>query len=132
MSSWLKAIALSTVAVFAPIEGLLATAFLLIILDLITGIMAARKKGIPITSSGLKRTVGKIFLYECVIAVGFLVRRYCTGDLLPLDHLVGCIVALTEGTSVLENMTVLTGNPIFATLLNKVVAAEAKEDAVKR
>ena len=52
----IEAFLLSIAAIFAPIQGLLGATAFMVISDLVTGVMAAKKRGEKITSSGLRRT----------------------------------------------------------------------------
>ena len=126
----LEALALALLVVFAPIQAAVITTFTLIILDLVTGILAARKRGEPISSSGLKRTVGKVLLYELAIVAAFLVQQYLTGDLFPASKLVTAMIGLVELSSMLENLDTLNGNPIFKTLIAKIT--QSKSDMEKK
>ena len=126
----IEALFLALIVVFAPIQAAVITTFTLIILDLVTGIMAAKKRGEPISSSGLKRTVGKILLYEISIVAAFLVQQYLTGDLFPASKLVTAMIGLVELSSILENMNTLNGSPIFKALITKLT--QSKEEMEKK
>lgn len=107
-------------AIFAPAKGMILTSLVLIIVDLITGIMAARKIGTPITSAGIRRTVSKLFIYEMAIVMAFLVQTYMTGDTVPVSSIVTGMIGLTELTSVLENMNTIGGGAILKAILDKI------------
>jgi len=121
---YIEAAAISTWAVFAPIKAVMFATGALIFMDLATGICAARKSGQPITSKGISRTVAKIVLYECALAVSFIVHQYMTGDLLPADKLVAGLIGLVELKSILENMNTINGSPVFEALINKTISAQ--------
>ena len=125
----LEAIAVVLIAIFAPIKAALIVALSLIVVDLITGVLAARKRGEPITSSGIKRTVGKVLLYELAIALAFLCQQYLTGDIFPASKLVTALVGMTELKSILENLDCLLGTSMFQTILSKIV--QTKKDMEK-
>jgi hypothetical protein len=91
---------------------------------MVMGILAAKKRGEPITSSGLKRTVVKTFVYEAVIMMGYLTEQYLTGDLIPVVKILGGLVGLTEFKSVLENAEELTGIPLLKTIIDKLSQQE--------
>ncbi len=124
----LQAVALAAVAIFAPIHAAIYTAFCLIIVDLASGLVAAKKRGEAITSSGIKRTVGKIVLYEVAICAAFLVQQYLTGDLFPALKLVTALVGLVELKSILENLDAINGSPLFKAIVSKIVQAESDSD----
>jgi phage-related holin len=111
---------ISAALVLAPIKATLAVTLLLTLADLITGVLAARKRGEAITSAGFKKTVVKILVYECVVILGFLVERFLVGDILPIVKIAGGMVGLTELKSVLENLEDLTGMPLLQALINRL------------
>lgn len=126
--NYLESAMLSAWAVFAPIKSVMGVTIALIFCDLITGIWAAKKRKEPITSKGISRTLAKIALYECGLAVSFLVHQYMTGDLLPADKLVAGLIGLVELKSVLENLNTINGAPVFAAIVNKAISAQEALD----
>ena len=124
MLKWLEATALSVLLVFAPIHQAVIVTAVLVIADLITGILAAKKQGIPITSSGIKRTVGKILLYEIALMLAFLVQKYMTGDDFMAAKIVSAMVGITELKSCLENLSIITGSDIIKKLLDVITKAK--------
>ena len=111
---------LSVVAVFAPIQGMLGAALTLIMADLVTGVWAARKLGKPITSSGLKRTVVKLLVYEGVIALGWIGEHYLMSDMIPVAKIAAGYIGLTELTSAYENINNIAGNDLLKGILDKL------------
>ncbi len=124
VAKYFEAGAISTWAVFAPIKSIMFTTGALIFFDLGTGIWAAIKRKEPITSKGISRTVAKIVLYECALAVSYLVHQYMTGDLLPADKLVAGLIGIVELKSILENLNTINGSPVFAAVVNRAISAE--------
>lgn len=100
----LKILLISMALALSPIRAVIHTAFALIIIDLISGIIAARLRGEKIESSKLKQTVLKVFLYEIAIILAFLTEKNLTGDGIPLCKIVSTFVGMTEFTSILENL----------------------------
>lgn len=124
MKAYLEAIGLALFTVFAPIRAILIVVFALVFCDFVTGVLAARKNKDPITSSGFKRTVGKLLMYEIALCVAFLVHQYLTGDLLPADKLVASMIGLVELKSVLENLDIISGQSLFKTILAHITQAQ--------
>lgn len=120
----MKTILLAFVAVFAPIHAVLGTVLALCLADLITGILAARKRKEPVTSGGIKRTIGKMLIYEIAICLGFLCETYLTGGVLPIVKLIAALVGAAELKSNLENLDEINGSPIFASIINSLVKQE--------
>lgn len=113
MESWIKAVVASMIAVFAPIYTVMFAAGFLIICDLITGMMAAKKRGEKISSSVFRRTVSKIAVYQIVIMSAFLVEAYMLGGALPISKVAASIIGITELMSIVENAEAVYGQPIF-------------------
>lgn len=126
MLKYVEALLLSLIAVFAPVKAAVITAFVLVIIDFITGVWAANKRGEVITSSGFKRTVGKILLYETSICVAFLVETYLTGALLPAAKLVTALVGMAELKSVMENLSSISGSDFAKAVLTKISQSDTE------
>lgn len=126
MKSFLTALVASLFAVFAPIKAALATVIVLVVFDLISGIWASIKMKTPVTSSGLKRSVVKLAVYEATLCLAFLVHQYLTGDTFPADKIVAAMIGLVELKSCLENLEIITGEPLINTLIDKIAARETK------
>jgi hypothetical protein len=114
---WIKALVAACLAVLLPVQGIMGATLAVIIIDLVVGILSARKRGEQITSAGLRRTVSKLCIYEVGIIAGFLIQHYMVGDDVPCVKLITAAIGLVEGTSVLENLNELNGSPIFAKVL---------------
>lgn len=127
---YLESAALALITVFIPVESAILTTFALILVDLVVGILAARKQKIPVTSEGIKRTVGKILLYETAICLGFLVQQYLTGELFPACKLITALVGLVELKSILENLDVVSGTNTFKAILSRIT--QSAEDIEKK
>lgn len=106
-------------AIFAPIGHLLLTTAVMIFIDLITGIMAAKKRGEAITSAGLRRTLSKLFVYEVSILLAFLAETYMS-DVLPFVKLASAMVTLVELQSVYENLNEISGTKLLQVLMDKI------------
>lgn len=113
--------ALAILAVFAPIQAVLVTALVLVIADLVTGVIAAYKRGETITSTGLKQSVIKALVYEVAILLAYLAEHYLIGDLLPATKIVGALIGMTELLSCMENLNSIHGSPVFKALIQKLV-----------
>ena len=127
MPIWIKAFAISTLALFAPIKPMVIAAFVLVTMDLITGIVRARKQLLPIQSSQFRRTITKLVAYELSIVLAFVCETWLTGDLLPLTKMAAGAVGLVELLSILENINVIS-NGSLRPLLDKLTPAGDKGD----
>jgi phage-related holin len=116
----LKTLAIAIIAVFAPAQAMILSSLALVLIDLITGVMAARKQSVPITSGGLRRTISKLFIYELAILLGFLTQTYLTGEHIPVASIISGFIGLTELTSCLENLNIIGGNNLLKVILDKI------------
>lgn len=107
--------------VLAPTQTMALTALLLVLVDLLTGLVAARKQGNVITSNGLKRTVLKLVVYELLICLAYLTDTYLTkGVTLTILPLVTGVIGIGEIKSVTENLSIITGDDVISRLLSTI------------
>lgn len=118
-----KTFILAILLIFLPIKPVLLTILTLISIDLVSGILAARKRKEPITSSGLKRTTVKLAVYELVVLMAYLVEQYLTGSLIPIVKIMAGYIGITELKSCMENLEDITGVPILKALIDKLTQA---------
>jgi hypothetical protein len=128
MKSWIYNIALSLFAVFAPIKPLILSVGFLIFADCLTGVWAAKKRGEQIKSAALRRTVSKMVIYQIALLTGFLVEIYMIEGLLPISKLVAGAIGMVEFKSILENSTVITGQDLFKSLIQKLGSKNDKSE----
>lgn len=115
--NWVKAAALSVWAVLAPVHTVMLVTGVLIFADLVTGVIAAVKRKELISSSGLRRTVTKIFVYQAAIVLSFLSEHYLLSDALPLVKLAAGAIALVEMKSIIESLNEINGENVFKNLI---------------
>jgi len=113
-------LALSVMAVFAPVKTMIATVIILILADLVTGIIAAVKRKEKISSAGIRRTFTKFCVYNTGILLGFLVETYLLHGFLPVSKIAAGLIGVVEMKSVYENLDQLTEQPIFKALIDKL------------
>jgi phage-related holin len=116
---WLKSAALVVLAFLAPIHTLLVAAIVLTLIDAVTGVLAARKRGERIRSAGLRRTISKLVVYNAAIVAGLAIEIMMSGAL-PVSKLVAGCIAVVEGKSVLENADTISGAPVFGAVIAKL------------
>lgn len=131
MLAYLKALSLAALAFVAPVGVLLAAAVVLTLIDLVTGILAARRRRQKIRSSGLRRTVSKLVVYQGAILAGYMVE-ILMGGTLPVSKLVAACIAVVEGKSVLENCDTISGSPVFGAVIDRLGSANQKRRPKRR
>ncbi len=125
---YLQAFALSTLMVFAPIKTALATALVLIIADMITGIWAAYKRREKISSADLRRSVSKLAIYELTLCFSYLAEHYMMSDQLPALKIVSGMIGLVELKSILENLNSISGNDLLKSIISKLGSTNQSEE----
>jgi len=139
--NFLKYLAASIVAIFAPAKALLISVGFLIFADLVMGVWAAKKRGEHISSAALRRTVSKAAVYQVTILSGFLVEQYMLGGILPVSKIVASTIGLFELKSILENSDSILGYSLFKLVISKLGSdndslkaeiAEQVKNAVKK
>lgn len=128
MWTWVKATALSAVAVFAPVRAVLISVLVLVLLDSITGVLAARKRGERITSAGLRRTVSKLLAFEIALIAGHLLQKYLLADAVPVVSLLAAAIGVVEGKSILENADTISGGNVFKGVLARLGSINDRKD----
>jgi hypothetical protein len=126
VKDFLFGLVVSCAAVFAPIKALLLVTGIMIFADLVTGILAARKKGEAINSAGLRRTISKVFIYNAAIMLGFLAETYLLEGFIPISKIAAGLIGTVEITSVFENLNVLNGSNVFKSLIDKLGSVNDK------
>lgn len=115
----IEALAVSGLAIFAPIRTIALVTLVMIFVDLFTGVVAAYRRKEPITSAGFRRTVSKIFVYEVALGAGFLAQHYMIQDL-ELVKMISGMVAVVELKSIMENLDSISGTSLMQTLIDKL------------
>lgn len=123
----LQSLGLSTLTVFAPIKAQLITVLTLIAVDLISGILAARKRKEPINSKGLRKTLAKFLIYEIAIILAFLVDQYLVPGL-NLARIASTFVGITELKSCYENLNELSNDNLLKSILEKLADTATQKD----
>lgn len=117
---YISALILSLISILAPIQAALITVLALILVDLVTGVLAAYKRNEPITSSGLRRTLTKLFVYEIALVFSYIAQHYLIGDSIPVMKLISSMVGLVELKSVLENLNSISGTDLLKAVIEKL------------
>jgi hypothetical protein len=125
----LKGLVLSIIALIAPLQTTVLATLALSGIDLLTGLLASKKQGSPITSSGLKRTAVKGVIYPLAILLAHVTALFLVGQDIPLVKIVAGYIGLVELKSSLENMDIILGGSTFKVLIDRLqnMASGGKE-----
>jgi hypothetical protein len=101
-------ISLALLAILAPIHTAILGVGFLITADLITGIIAAYKRGEAISSARLKNTAVKLLVYNLLLVSSFIAQKYLT-PWIPFTNVALSFLAIIEVKSLGENFQSITG-----------------------
>ena len=99
---------LAILAILAPIQTAILGVGFLIVADLITGIVAAYKRGESIRSERLKNTAVKMLVYNLLLTSSFIAETYLT-PWIPFTNVALSFLAIIEVKSLGENFQSITG-----------------------
>jgi phage-related holin len=116
----LDATVAALVALFAPLVTIMGSTTLLVVCDLITGLLKARKRGEEITSYGIKKTVAKLGVYLTVIILAHITELYLTQGAIPVLNVVTSIIGITELKSCVENINILSGGNVLDVVMRAI------------
>jgi len=102
-----------------PIKDFLILTTALVILDLITGVLAAKKRGEKIRSRALMRTTIKLTLYFSALLATQGVQ-VVFAEKIPLTYITAFTIAITELKSLLENVDAGTGSRLAKMIIDKI------------
>lgn len=102
---------------FLPLPLLVFWMFMFVIVDMISGMLAAKHRGEILSSKKMKKTLSKLICYMTVI----LLARGINVHVLPMVELYACyittgIICFVEMFSILENLYCITENQVFRML----------------
>ena len=126
MKEWIVKALLVLAATLAPIKALLIACGVIIAADMITGMMAAKKRGEKIESAEMRRSLSKMVVYQIAIISGFVLQTYMLEDLIPVAKVVGGVIGMVEFKSILENVSTNAGQDILQLVIDKLGSKNAK------
>ena len=120
--------ALGIFAYFTPISGVFYLILLVISFDFATGLRASFVKKVPRNSKRLRKSVEKMMCYLGVIWLfwEFEIRLNIEEHVKAHNFIAGFIF-LVEVISILENMAVITENPIFIKIVKLIRGKSAEK-----
>lgn len=126
MKEWIYKGLFVLAATLAPIKPLLLACGALIVSDMITGMMAARKRKEKIQSAEMRRSLSKMVVYQVAIISAFVLEVYMLEGLLPVSKIVGGVIGMVEFKSILENASTIAGQDILQMVIDKLGSKNAK------
>lgn len=120
LNNYLTKASVLLITLLSPIHGVMATVGFLIVADLVTGMIAAKKRGEKINSAAMRRTVSKMVVYQIAVISGFLLETQLLHELLPVTKVVAGVIGMVEFKSILENGNTILGVNIFKEVIKRL------------
>ncbi|MFZ4400609.1 MAG: phage holin family protein [Bacteroidales bacterium] len=111
---------------FAPIATIIHVMLIFILIDLISGIWAAKKANIPIESSKMRKTVSKLIWYMVAVIMAHMMENTFAMQWSHMAQICGGFICMVEIKSVFENISKITNEPVFIKLY-KLFEKKAKD-----
>lgn len=108
----MKSIFVACIAFFAPIFPAMIAVGILIFIDTLTGIIAAKRAGESITSKKMGGAITKSIVYQLLIISAHLCETFLFAQI-PFVKISLAFLAMTEFTSISENFEKSTGKNLL-------------------
>lgn len=116
--SFFAKVGLLFISYFTPIAEMVHVMLIFLLLDTISGIWASLKEGNKLQSNKLRKTVYKFLWYTIAVMLSWMMEKtFSIMDWTNLASLVAGFICFVELKSVFENITRLTGDPIFTRII---------------
>ena len=102
-----------------PIKDFLILTSGLVIIDLITGIFAAKRRKEELKSRALMRTTTKLLLYYSAILATEGVQMVFAENI-PITYITAFTISITELKSILENVDSGTGSGLTQAIIDRI------------
>lgn len=135
----LAAAGLTVVTFLSPIFGIMFLVGCAIIMDTVTGIWKAKKKKQKVTSKGLQSLVAKMFFYQGVVVLLYLLDHFILNDVVALfwdkipyatTKLVSLVLVWIEVLSINENYEEVKGISIIDRVKKMVGFVKKAKDEI--
>jgi len=111
---------------FAPIVTVMCAILVLMLIDLIVGVIASKKRGEKFSSTKLGNSGIKLLLYLIGIITGHLMALYFIPGI-PWVNIVAGLIGATEVVSIFENISDVTGTNFIRYIKDTIVKYRKKD-----
>lgn len=99
---------------FSPLKGFALALILAVVIDFVSGIWAAKKRGEKIRSHVMRNSVTKLLCYSLTIIFCWVIQKEVfIFEWAKIVNLATALIVLSELKSILENFGNITGNKVF-------------------
>jgi len=123
---------LALVVYFSPVKEIFVLMMAFVAADLVLGIMAARFRNVPRTSRRLRKSVAKVLCYIVAVLLAFYAENVLQVEWFVAHRYIAGLICVAEFISILENLAIISGNPIFLKIIKLVRGkASAGDEVIK-
>jgi len=101
------------ISYFAPVKDIVHVLLIFIAIDFLSGLWAARKRGEKLESRKFRKTLTKFLWYTVALILSFMMEKTFHLSWSNLSGIVGGFICFIELKSIFENITHITGEPVF-------------------
>lgn len=113
MREFMLKVGLAMLAYFSPLYEMFVVMMLFVLADLIAGIVASNRRGIPRSSRRLRKSAAKLVSYLSAMVLAYAAEQAFKVEWFVAHRAIGAFICAVEFMSILENMAVITDNPVF-------------------
>jgi len=113
-------LAVLLISYFAPVKDIVHVMLIFIAIDFLSGLWAARKRGEKLQSRKFRKTLTKFLWYTVALILSFMMEKTFNLSWSNLSGIVGGFVCFIELKSIFENITHITGEPVFMKILHLI------------
>lgn len=115
-----------------PTYELIGVILLLLIIDFITGIWAAIKKGEKITAKKMGLTIDRMIVYMLGIIAAYGIQHGIAQDAIKVMMIFTTLIGVREFKSIVENIEVITGARIWSYIVSQITTLLPDKDFDKK
>jgi phage-related holin len=109
------------IAYLSPLKGFAIALILAVIIDFISGIWAAKKRGEKVNSHVMRNSVTKLLCYSLTIIFCWVIQKEVfIFEWAKIVNLATALIVLSELKSILENFGHITGNKVFNNIFKTI------------
>lgn len=126
MKEWIVKGLIVLASILAPIKPMLIACGFLVVADMVTGMLAAKKRKESIQSAEMRRSLTKMLVYQVAIISAFVLEKYMLDGAMPVSKVVSGVIGMVEFKSVLENASTIAGQDIVKLVMDRLGSKNAK------
>ena len=118
LADGLSKLAVLLISYFAPVKEIVHVMLIFILIDFISGVWAAKKRKETLESRKFRKTLTKFLWYTVALILSFMMEKTFNLSWSNLSGIIGGFICFIELKSIFENITHITGEPIFLKILH--------------